>query len=108
MDKPKPHRIPCKHPFSNGTEFEMFLENCYGCFRYRNGKCRIVNACYRAMFDLKHFPYDDLMDWSDGYGGKACKHYTQEPIRRNHKPKQCEGQETLWQKMQKAPTQNRS
>ena len=59
MDKPKPHRIPCKHPFSNGTEFEMFLENCYGCSRYRNGKCRIVYACEKAMFDIKYFPYDD-------------------------------------------------
>ena len=92
MPSVKPHKIPCKTVFSNGMEFEMFLERCETCTRYRNSRCRIVQACNRAMWDSKYFPYDDLNDWSDGYGGKTCKHYTEEPQTRNRTTRQTKGQ----------------
>ena len=90
--KQKPYRVPCKTIFSNGTEFEMFMERCFKCSRYRNDHCRILNACYKAMWDANAFPYSDLLDWSDGYGGKSCKHYTEVPISRNRAIKQMKGQ----------------
>lgn len=89
-------KVPCKHPFSNGIEYEMFLEQCYSCSRYRAGRCRIIYACEKARFDIRYFPYDDLMEWSKGYGGKICRHYTQEPIKRTRTVKQCKGQESLF------------
>lgn len=92
----KPHRIPCKTIFSNGTEFEMFMERCFKCSRYRNDHCKILNACYKAMWDKDAFPYDDLLDWSDGYGGKSCKHFTEEPQVRSRTTKQTKGQLSLW------------
>ena len=80
--------IPCKHIFSNGTEFEWFIETqCEKCKRLRNGKCRIYNACFDAQYDATKFPYDDLLDYDGGYAGKRCKHFTDKPIerkRRNH------------------------
>jgi hypothetical protein len=80
----KSDKIPCQHMFSNGTEYELFLETqCFKCTRFRNWHCRIVNACERARFlGEKVFPFDDLMDWSGGYGGKTCKSYTTTPIPR--------------------------
>lgn len=36
-------------------EFEVFLERCESeCKRYRNGKCKIINLCYKAMFDVNY------------------------------------------------------
>lgn len=83
-----PELIPCKHIFSNSSEFEWFIETqCMKCKRLRNGKCRIYNACLDAQYDASKFPYDDLLDYSGGYAGKQCKHFTDKPIerkRRNH------------------------
>lgn len=80
--------IPCKYIFSNGSEFEWFIETqCMKCKRLRNGKCRIYNACLDAQYDSSKFPYDDLLDYAGGYGGKRCKRFTDKPIerkRRNH------------------------
>lgn len=86
----------CKSIFSNGTEFEIFVNQCSDCTRYRNDHCRILNACYKAMWDKDAFPYADLQDAPKGYGGKRCRHKTIEPIARN-KPvcKQIDGQLTL-------------
>ena len=80
----KPHKIPCRYMFSNGIEFELFLESqCFKCTRFRNWHCRIVNACVMASaLGEDKFPYDDLMDWSGGYGGKTCKSFTTIPIPR--------------------------
>lgn len=88
----KMERIPCKSMFSNGTEFEMFMEKCFTCSRYRNDHCRILNACYKAMWKPEAFPYDDLLDWEGGYGGKACKSYTDEKPTRARRAKQVDGQ----------------
>ena len=79
----------CTHIFSNGTEFEMFIEHCFKCKRYKNDHCRILNKCYKAMFDPSEFPYSDLLE-HDRYGGKGCKSFTKEPQKR-HK-RQCKGQ----------------
>ena len=87
--------IDCKHIFSNGTEFEIFEENCQRCARYRNEKCRILQACYRAMFDPSEFPYADLLDHVK-YGGKRCKSFTTEKPQRAYQKKPMEGQMTLW------------
>lgn len=79
--------IPCKCVFSNGTEFEYFIETqCERCTRFRKGRCRIYNDCWRAMGSIKHFPFDDLLD-IEGYAGKRCKCFTDKPIehkRHNH------------------------
>ena len=62
-----PELIPCKHIFSNGSEFEWFIETqCMKCKRLRNGKCRIYNACLDAQYDSSKFPYDDLLDYAGG------------------------------------------
>ena len=82
----EPTIIPCKSIFSNGMEFSMFEETqCCKCTRYRNGKCRIYTAIIKAMLDESFFPYDDLLDWDNGYGGKACKSFTDKPLRRKTK-----------------------
>lgn len=75
-------KIECKTMFSNGTEYELFLETqCWRCTRYRRGYCRIWNACEDARFDESRFPYSDLMEYKE-YGGKICKSFTTEkPIR---------------------------
>lgn len=88
----KLNKVPCKTPFSNGTEFQIFLDKCCTCTKYRNEKCRIIIACYKAMFDQKHFPFDDLLEWENHYGGKFCKHYTTEHRTVRRKPKQTTGQ----------------
>lgn len=90
-------RIPCKTPFSNGMEFEMFLELCESeCKRYRNGKCKIINLCYKAMFDMKYFPYGELLDWDNGCGGKGCRSFTTETAYYRRRNKQCKGQYELF------------
>lgn len=90
------HWEDCTSIFSNGTEFELFTDACMDCTRYRNGKCRIYSDCIRAMYDKDKFPYKDLMDAKGGYGGKKCRHKTTTPITRTRKPKQCEGQLSLF------------
>lgn len=83
----------CKSTFSNGMEFELFVDQCLECTRYRNDHCRVLNACYKAMWDKSAFPYADLQDAPKGYGGKRCRHKTTEPIGRNkHSRKQIDGQ----------------
>ena len=34
------------------------------------------------MFDESEFPYSDLLEPDNGYGGKLCKSFTDEPIKR--------------------------
>ena len=84
---------PCAHMFSSGTEFECFMYKCESCTRYRNEKCRVLNACYRAMFDKSQFPYDDLLESKYAI---TCKHYTEEPITRKTNRKQVDGQLNLF------------
>ena len=86
--------IPCTTLFSNGTEYEIFLEHCAKCTRYRTGRCRIVYACEMARIDARHFPYKDLED-NARYAGKRCKHYTSEIQRRKAKNPQLDGQVTF-------------
>ena len=77
-------RIPCKSMFSNGTEYEFFLETqCFnGCTRFRKGQCRIYHRIEDARWVGKEvFPFDDLLDW-EHYAGKACKSYTTKPLER--------------------------
>lgn len=81
----------CTHAFSSGTEFDIFMERCIsGCTRYRNGKCRILNACMDARFDRDRFPYDDLRSGT----AITCRHYTEEKRARNRK--QIDGQMALF------------
>jgi len=72
----------CTRMFSNGTEFECFMYQCESCTRYRNDNCRVLNACYMAMFDKSKFPYSDL----EQNGIIRCKHYTEEPQVRHKRP----------------------
>lgn len=84
-------QIECKTMFSNGTEYEWFLEHqCFRCARFRKGYCRTYRMTEQARWDEKYFPYDDLMDFK-GYGGKTCKRFTTDIVR-NRKQKQVEGQ----------------
>ena len=82
----------CKTMFSNGTEFEFFMDSqCSDCVRYRNDHCRILNRCYEAMFDKAKFPFGDLLD-HEKYANKKCKHRTLEPLKRKRNVRQIEGQ----------------
>lgn len=84
--------IECKTVFSNGTEYEWFLENqCFQCTRFRNGCCRIYRMIEKARWDEKYFPYDDLMDYRK-YAGKDCKRFTTEKPKVVRHGKQVEGQ----------------
>ena len=83
--------VECKHIFSNGTEFELFENQCHECSRYRNGKCRIYMRILQSMFDESRFPYSDLLDHVK-YGGKRCKHKTTELVKRNRRNKPIKGQ----------------
>ena len=75
--------IECKSMFSNGTEYEWFLEHqCFQCTRFRNWQCSIVHKLENARFDETLFPYDKLLDFK-GVGGKKCKEYTTDPIKRH-------------------------
>ena len=74
--------IDCETMFSNGTEYEWFLDhNCFQCKRFRNWQCAIVHRLEMARFDETVFPYEHLWDY-EKYGGKKCKKFTTEPIRR--------------------------
>ena len=87
---------PCEKIFSNGTEFELFLDGCYKCARYRNDHCRVLNKCYKAMFDASEFPYYDLLDHVK-YGGKRSRHMTTEKPDVNRHRKQIAGQMSLFE-----------
>lgn len=88
--------VDCKHLFSNGTEFEWFLDTqCFnGCKLFRNGKCRIYNAICYAMIDKNKFPYDDLLENAKWYAGMKCKSYTTE-AHRSHTRRPIRGQIAL-------------
>lgn len=77
-------------PFSNGTEYEIFLENF--CFRCKHGKinedgyaeypenggCKTWDAMENARFDIDLFPCDDVVMIKEE--GKmplwnVCKHF---------------------------------
>lgn len=89
-----PDMIPCSTIFSNGTEFEWFMEtNCErGCTKYRNGKCKILSACFAAMWDERKFPFDSLLDFAGGYAGKTCKQFTNELQKRKKREHSVQGQ----------------
>lgn len=85
--------IPCEYPFSNGTEYEIFLESqCDHCTLFRKGRCKTYRLIEEARWDIKVFPFDQLMDYAR-YGGKVCIRFTTE--KRFHKkraPRQIAGQ----------------
>lgn len=88
--------VPCKHIFSNGTEFEFFIETqCEKCTRFRNEKCKIYNACWEARWDKNKFPYEYLLEY-EYYAGKRCKMFTDKPIERKRREYIIEGQEALF------------
>lgn len=90
--------VPCKRIFSNGSEFEWFIETqCEKCRRFRNGKCKIYNACCAAMWNEKKFPYDYLMEY-EHYAGKICKLFTDKPIKRKRREHIIQGQVCLFEK----------
>ena len=87
--------IPCTTMFSNGSEYEWFIENyCMNCARYRKGYCRTYRRTEQARFDEKYFPYDDLLD-HPMYAGKACKRFTKELPRVKRGRKQVAGQVSM-------------
>lgn len=90
--------VPCTRMFSNGSEYEWFIENnCMnGCTRFRKGYCRIFRMTEKARFDPKYFPYDALLQY-ERYAGMECKHYTTAIPSRKRKPKLIEGQLTMEQ-----------
>ena len=61
-------------PFSNGTEYEMFLHNyCEKCRAYKlrddgfpdfpeNGGCPILDAMENARFDISQFPKEHIRE----------------------------------------------
>lgn len=82
----KEELVECKSMFSNGTEYEWFIENnCDSCKRFRNWQCSIVHALENARFDETLFPYDKLLDYAHGYAGKRCKEWTNEPIKHHRR-----------------------
>lgn len=88
--------IPCTTIFSNGMEYECFVEhNCERCTRFRKGKCKIFNACEQARFDKSKFPYEYLLDYESGLAGKECRLFTNMPAERKRKNKQIQGQCTF-------------
>lgn len=85
--------VECKHMFSNGTEYQWFLENfCDRCTRFRNGYCRTFRMCEKARFDEKYFPYSDLMEYKECYAGKVCKRFTQDKQVKKWHRHECDGQ----------------
>ena len=78
--------IECKSMFSNGSEYEWFIEhNCDTCKRFRNWQCAIIHELENARFDESLFPYDKLWDFDGGIAGKKCKHWSNEPIKRHRR-----------------------
>ena len=81
-----PKLVDCTTMFSNGTEYEWFIEhNCESCTRFRNWQCAIVHRLENSRFDNSLFPYDKLMDYEGGYAGKVCKEHTREPLKRHRR-----------------------
>ena len=75
--KEKPELVDCTTMFSNGTEYEWFIENnCGSCKRFRNWQCYIIHALENARFDETLFPYDKLQDYANHCAGKRCKEWT--------------------------------
>ena len=69
-DQHKPSR-----PFSNGTEYEIFLSCfCDRCRRYRlegggvpaRSSCKVEKAMHNARFDLTLWPENDIVETADG------------------------------------------
>ena len=85
--------VPCKHMFSNGSEYMHFIETqCDKCTRFKNGYCRTFRMTDKARWDEKYFPYDDLLEYEQ-YAGKVCKRFTTEkPKRKKSVRKEIEGQ----------------
>ena len=78
--------IDCTTMFSNGTEYEWFIEhNCESCSRFRNWQCAIVHKLENARFDETQFPYESLWDFKGHYGGKKCKEWSNQPIKRHRR-----------------------
>ena len=78
--------VDCKSIFSNGTEYECFLEhNCFTCARFRNWQCAIVHKLENSRWDESLFPYDKLLDYNDNSAGKKCKEYTTELPKRHRR-----------------------
>ena len=85
----------CRHMFSNGSEYEWFLENqCYLCALFKKGHCRTFRMLEKARWDERFFPYSELMNYK-GYGGKACKRFTTEKRHVVRTVKQIDGQMEL-------------
>ena len=85
--------IDCTTLFSNGTEYEWFIEhNCESCTRFRNWQCAIVHRLENARFDETVFPYEELWDYK-GFGGKKCKRWSNEPVKRHRR--NVKGQVTM-------------
>lgn len=74
--------VDCKHIFSNGTEFMIFVDQCADCSYYRNDHCKILNRCYMAQWDESYFPYEWLLEHVK-YGGKRCKRFTTKPLEKH-------------------------
>jgi len=87
--------VECKYMFSNGSEYELFLESqCFRCTRFKKGYCRTYRMLEKARWDEKYFPYSELMDFKK-YGGKVCKRFTTEKQTRKHTAKPIAGQITM-------------
>ena len=82
----KDNLVDCTTMFSNGTEYEWFIENnCDSCKRFRNWQCSIIHALENSRFDETLFPYDKLWDYKNGLSGKRCKEHTTEPLQRRRR-----------------------
>ena len=89
--KRKKEWVECTAPFSNGTEFMLFIDGCLNCSYYRNSKCKILNKCFEAQHDISKFPYEYLLDHYK-YGGKRCKRKTTEQLKRHRKIRDTKNQ----------------
>lgn len=73
-------------PFSNGTEYEVFLDNwCHECTYYKErfdgfpefpewGGCPVLDAMEHARFDLDCFPKKFIIEEHDADGNVLCWH----------------------------------
>jgi len=93
-----PKMKPCKHMFSNGSEYAWFLENqCYECKRFRRGRCKVFRRIEESRWvGESSFPFDYLLDY-EKFAGKRCKLFTEDPIpRKRPVRKPMEGQIKIW------------
>lgn len=86
----------CEHIFSNGTEYEIFCDQCLKCTRYRNERCRILKRIFQAMWDESKFPYKDLQEHVK-YGGKRCRSFTTEKTKTERHKKPFPGQISMFE-----------